>query len=678
MVRRWLCLLLLLGAAAAEESPAFTVAGQTVPPTPDVEITLWDATAIHRVLGEGTSGIDGAFSIPVSRTAAARREHTFGSVIVVARREGMAEQRQLYPAGWTKCRIPVRKAFPIRGVVRDLQGRPLAGEVIVARLVSDGAVEEVTTAGEKGDFKLERFGPSPVRLRIGVPGYEPTTELSVHEGELLEFDLVEVKERAEALAAPFRGRVVDADDRPVAGCRVQVDPPGYAAWTGPDGRYLVSDVPRGTVRLTARHPGFLPATLVVEAGPAADHLTFRLLKGGVVRGEARTEDLKPVLGVRVSVLDGEREIAFGFSGPKGIFRIAGVPEKELRIRAESIGLRSITKPCNGPREGAQTVGTVLRITNRLPLLGTLLSDTGEPLAGVELRCEAGRTSSDEEGRFHFGTVALNGYSIRAEPESHGPVAVGLWPGEDRVIVVESRLGGSILQVMTEPNASGRVTIRRRTVPQVTRTQPLGRRFEHLPDGMYDILVQVEGFLPARGEIRASGGLHFTILDLKRSGSLRISASPGAKVIVQTLSGRPSPVAVLELAEGHSRLRGVGPGRYRFISRGPGELIVVREIEMLADSPPQEVNLHGGKAATLKLTVRDAAGDPVQGAEIALVTKGGFEWRVPGRKTDADGTLTLRRIFGGYLELRAREGGREGAAGIRVEPGKTLNATVTIR
>ena len=73
--------------------------------------------------------------------------------------------------------------------------------------------------------------------------------------------------------------------------------------------------------------------------------------------------------------------------------------------------------------------------------------------------------------------------------------------------------------------------------------------------------------------------------------------------------------------------------------------------MLADSPPQEVNLHGGKAATLKLTVRDAAGDPVQGAEIALVTKGGFEWRVPGRKTDADGTLTLRRIFGGYLDIK---------------------------
>ncbi|MHC4338976.1 MAG: carboxypeptidase-like regulatory domain-containing protein [Planctomycetota bacterium] len=680
MARRWWAFLLLVGAVAAQETPAFVVAGQTEPPTPGVEITLWDATAAHRVLGKGASARDGAFSIRVSRGAAARREHTFGSVIVVARRKGIAEQREIYPAGWTKCRIPVRRASTIRGIVRDLQDRPLAGEVIVARRVADGEVTvvEATTAGEKGDFLLERFGPCPVRLRISVPGYEPTTELTVEEGELLEFDLVAVEKRAEAVAAPFRGRVVDPMDHPIRDCRVEADPPGHAAWTDADGRYLLSDIPRGMVRLTARHPGYLPATVVVEAGPAADHLTFRLGRGGAVRGHVQTTDLEPVLGARVSVLDGEREIAIGFSNPKGVFRIAGVPERELRIRAESIGLRSVTKRFMGPGEGATTGEPKLRICDRLPLLGRLHSDSGDPLSGVELRCEAGKTTTDEEGRFHFGTVALNGYSIGAEPEGHSPVAVGLWPGEEKLLIAESRLGGCSLEVMTTPNTEGRVTIRRRTVPQVRRTQRLGRPFEHLPAGMYDILVQVEGYMAARGEFDLRGGMNSTIIDLKRSGSLRITASPGANVIVQTLAGRPAPVAVMELAEGSAELRGFGPGRYRFISRAPDELIVFKEIELAPQSPPAEVDLRGREAATLAITVQDAAGDPVQGAEITLVAEGGFEWRVPGRKTNAKGELTLRRLFGGYLELHAREGGREGATGIQIEPGKTLTATVIIR
>jgi hypothetical protein len=136
------------------------------------------------------------------------------------------------------------------------------------------------------------------------------------------------------------------------------------------------------------------------------------------------------------------------------------------------------------------------------------------------------------------------------------------------------------------------------------------------------------------------------------------------------------VVALKLAEGAQTLSDFGPGLYRFVSRAEGELVVVREVELGPTTPPRELDLRGGKEATLAVEVCDPTGAPLEGAEITLATEGGFS-RKAGR-TDPKGRLGIDRLFEGRMYVRAALGDRLGEAAVDVEPGASLSAVVTVR
>ena len=150
---------------------------------------------------------------------------------------------------------------------------------------------------------------------------------------------------------------------------------------------------------------------------------------------------------------------------------------------------------------------------------------------------------------------------------------------------------------------------------------------------------------------------------------------GAKVIVQTLSGKPAPIVTMALADGTKTLRGFGPGKYRFIARAKGELIVIRAVELGPNAPPRDLDLRGGPASELVVTVTDGA-DPVVGARVTI-EQDGFVSPRPAR-TDENGKATLTRLFLGPVTVRAKKGDAEGVASVDVKPGARLAAAVTLR
>jgi hypothetical protein len=487
------------------------------------------------------------------------------------------------------------------------------------------------------------------------------------------------------------GRVVDEKGKPASGCRVTLRGGGFEAgtWTDDGGRYSFDVVPRHMVDLVARARGRLPAAVRTNPGMAGDELTLQLLKGARVAGRVQRNGT-PAMGVRVAVWTADGEYAFAYADGLGRYLIEGVPADAVRLFASEPGRRSPSVALEHPAEGATLGPFPLQLKDHLPLRGRLVSDAGTPLAGVELEAiratpdtlPSFKAGTDDEGRFDFGAVPVDAYAVTAEPQDHVYfVRQGLHPGDPLVLVATSHFGENTMVVdvaLPERLGAVRVTIRRREEPRVERTTRGTPVFELLPAGTYDVTVRAEGYLPERAEVEVvDGKLAKVRVEPKLGGALTLTATPGAVVAIQRVRGKAPPVAALDLASGTRELRGFGPGTYRLIARAPGELIVVKEVELGPDKPPVALDLRGGKAATLTVTVQNAVGEPVPDAELTLVSDSGFRWS-PRVRTDAEGKATLDRLFAGRVEVFAKRGNREGATALEVEPGGSLAIAVVVR
>ena len=165
--------------------------------------------------------------------------------------------------------------------------------------------------------------------------------------------------------------------------------------------------------------------------------------------------------------------------------------------------------------------------------------------------------------------------------------------------------------------------------------------------------------------------------MERAGTLVLKASRGARLVVQTLAGQPSPVVSRRLESERVEVGGFGPGRYRLIARAPEEIIVIREISVGAKDGPREVDLVGGAASTLEVLVKGADGSPLEGVSIDLLTEGGFTYRT-SKRTDAEGKATITRLILGPLQVVARLGEERVDKGIRIEAGARQSITIEFR
>jgi len=273
--------------------------------------------------------------------------------------------------------------------------------------------------------------------------------------------------------------------------------------------------------------------------------------------------------------------------------------------------------------------------------------------------------------------------VEAHPARHEAVRARARPGLPLRLEAVSRFGelALVVEVAAGPPYF-EVALRRREEPRVRRRGTGDRatphvRFAGLPPGAYDLEVSATGFLPAARAVTLAGAETKVDVALERGGTLTLKATPGASVAVFAIEGREPPLVALKLATGAQTLRDFGPGRYRFLSRAPGELVVVKEIELSPSTPPAELDLRGGAASTLVVEVKDAAGDPVAGAQLTLVAEGGFERNV-ARRTDAAGRVEVDHLFQGRMEIRASAGDRLGAAALDVEPAQALHCSVVVR
>jgi len=727
MNRIMVVFLLLISAGLGQdggEANAFLVAGKvTGAGDQSLDVALWDALAPGRFLAKGKTDGTGGFSLGIPQSTAERREHPFGAVVVVVKGAGFAERRVRAAAGSMTVAVALRVARKFSGLVESASGKPLPAAVVYGR--KDGVIEKTTT-DENGRFVLVQFDQAPAievvgegcRVRVRDPARTTMPAVRMVAGVLT--DVVgkplagaRIRDGARTVAVtddaggykvavaaagagvvaaryrvflkgyeaawlgdpvhavePLAVRVVVGDkNKPVKNARVSIGA-DFVQWTDEFGTVRFDTLPRGMVVLRAEAPGLLPAEVRVEAGIAADRMTLRLIEGAEFEGKV-LKDGKPVLGARVTAGS-----ATAFSGSDGIFLLRGVPDGAVAY-AIAPGARSkLTRPRDG---------MTLVLWSKMELSGRLMSDTGAPLGGVEIECstpdrdEPLIATSAANGTFSFGKLPIRHYMLLAAPENHVALATSMIPGDPAVLTAKSRLGHRELHIraVVESGAETTIEIRRLDAPMLRRLHKgSSASFQGLPGGRYEVRIRAELHLDDTFVVDLDKSRYNSIRrTLKRGGTLDLVTNPGAKVIVQTLSGKPAPIIVMELSTGKKSVRGFGPGKYRFIARAKGELIVVRNLELGPNAPPKTLDLRGGKAATLTVKVDDGA-DPVVGAVITIESNGFVSPR-PAR-TDENGVATIKRLFDGRITVRVKKGESEISREVDVEPGTGMSLELTVR
>ncbi|MHC4135205.1 MAG: sigma-70 family RNA polymerase sigma factor [Planctomycetota bacterium] len=219
----------------------------------------------------------------------------------------------------------------LRGRVQDEGGNPLAR----VRVTVPWARPPATTyTDEEGMFRLAAVG----RLLSFVRrGYESTSVPVDGPAELAPV----VLRRGHRLA----GRVVDADDQPVASAWVRfwrkdrsADRTSWATATDADGRFVLEDLPavEGGINAWARgllHPG--ARTLTV---PVHEEITLRMTAAHGIAGVVHDRDGHPIAGARVKAIRTDRRGGPGgqaeaWCDRKGRFEIRGLAAGVFRLKA---------------------------------------------------------------------------------------------------------------------------------------------------------------------------------------------------------------------------------------------------------------------------------------------------------------------------------------------------------
>ena len=297
---------------------------------------------------------------------------TFAPVVpgfyeVVAWADGMAHATQrMRIAGDAKVRVMLASGAPVSGRVVDEGGAPIAN----ARVVSVGSGDfrgqvdprrDAVLTNKDGNFKFNALPSGSVRFLAQHDEHASGMSSLVTLDGKTEKSGVMVTLPA---GAEVRGRVVDTNDAPVAGARVEiaamrgrgrrggggppqgVPQPPRQAYTDTTGEFAIKGLPRGELLATASHEiGAATGVPVDTSGGSASNVVLRLDLTATIAGVVVDDSNLPVEGAQVSAtqrMDGgnfdpsqfrNRRDTSALTDAEGHFKITGLSQGQFSVRA---------------------------------------------------------------------------------------------------------------------------------------------------------------------------------------------------------------------------------------------------------------------------------------------------------------------------------------------------------
>lgn len=573
----------------AGEALAGRVVDAAGKPVPNARVTVLGLLTPGEVAREVKTAADGAF---VVENAAPRRNR----IVVVAPGlavGGLEDAR----AGALARPIPLGPAHTLTGTALRSDGRAPSPRALVrvARPLPGPWVE----ADDKGAFRL-----------AAVPAGAVTLEVEAHDGGRGEARVTAPSTAPVRLVASpptvIEGRVVDASSG-AAVPRVRLElKEGSAvavARSGPDGRYRFPGLAAGRYDVSAdepRHVRFVRTDVAVAAGETR-RVDVALTRGATLAGRVVDEAGAPVSGATGRLAAGGdrgmmavlRQVQDAGPGPTfrtaadGSFRLTRVgPGTGQRLVVNHPEYEDRTVPGIDLAAGGQRTGLAVVLRRGLRLAGTVVTEAGDPLGGVEVRAQraeggmagalaanirvrimggegAGsgqpRAVSGPDGRFELRGLSAGEYSLQATREGYATrrlEAVRVAEGADEPVEIVLSTGASIAGVVRRPTGDpvANVVVTARGRGDTGEMAFLGRmseptgadgvfRFDGLvPGEAYDLQVLGRSGLQARRTdvrapadavdltLSATGQVAGTVTDAATSEPLRdfeVSCEPPA-------------------------------------------------------------------------------------------------------------------------------------------------------
>ncbi len=398
------------------------------------------------------------------------------------------------------------------------------------------------------------------------------------------------------------GRVVTADNRPVAGAKVVLYRvtqdlfmstkyrTGQRAKTGKDGTYRLEKVPSGVPLLVectaAGHAASETSHPPIKPGAEDRVIDITMTSGFRITGTVTDRNGLPISGALIRARSrstvsggGEKEAASSRSDQDGRFHLDHLSSSSHEIIAEAVGYLPVTQSILfgflGSQETESRLDFVLSEASD-SIRGIVRSEKGKPVPGTTIRVSL--TGGGPANRFTMecrtaknGTFLLNGLSSGLyilTAESGGlflkePLQVQ--PSPDRVEIVLHRKGGVKGRLVADSDPPARFSIAvDRFVPRWPRTRLIEKKefsvtrgpgfsLANLLPGTYVFVVKADGFAWSRSpDILVTSGQ--TTQDVE----ILLSKGGGLRGQLFTVNGRPIGGASLRLLH-ESYFHGFGFG-----------------------------------------------------------------------------------------------------------------------
>lgn len=433
----------------------------------------------------------------------------------------------------------------------------------------------------------------------------------------------------------------------------------YASSSGPDGTYIFKGIEAGKYRLSALRNGYVRAeygssgptrpgtTIVLEKGQNLKSLSLKMIPHAVIAGRVLDGDGEPLAGiyvrtVRPSFLQGKRTLlplGFAQTNDLGEYRLFGIPAGRYLVSASQFpgGRRENSIDASG-REGEESNVTTYHPSAIEPEQGSWISvSAGGRLQGVDITMAKVRTYTIK-GRVSGVPGADASVSARLWPQS-GEVFSGM---EERPVHVDAK--GAFQLTGVRPGA---YYIEAESYQ--VETQMSGRAGVEVRDGdVANLSVTLQAAFGIKGTVRLE------------SGDGKIA---GANVILEPkeIAFRGGAGGVVK-EDGSTQIRFVRPAKYRIrMARLPeGHYLksarfgtadaLAEDFEMTSAGELEiVVSPHGAK---IEGTVKNAKGEPAQGATIVVLGEKGFRPTQPFLTSDQSGRFAVSGLPPGTYHVLA--------------------------
>jgi hypothetical protein len=514
--------------------------------------------------------------------------------------------------------LQLRPGFDIRGVVLNDVGAPVPNaRVSVEAALGDSRRAQFTETAADGTYSFSNLAAGAAEMVARHDFWQPAKAATVVIGVRHQADFRFVRPSM----SPLRGRVLcAATQEPIEGATVEleplskrlglVDPVGTV--TAKDGTFLLSGLPRGSVRMLVRHADYGASLEIVSIRSVAKDVTVELLGRTTIVGKVEGVFAG---GEILEVQDSGREIAHAVVQPNGSFaftrklspgfadfRVLGGSFLFPSLQGESVRIRL------DESEGGMPAEVYLDAIKTSVVTGRFVDTAGNPVAGarVEWMFDSFR---------QLGEAAWN---------------LDLSKASDGLL----KLGGVRGQLLAISGKDGRFEIR-------------GRR-----NGLLQAKVRRAGCgnRVVRAKIPLSGGaedLGEIVLEpgCSISGRVLRGGQPFVGALVILSSGQSGSVATTnELGE--YSISDLMPGDYDVqtrISGRPTGSLTPTSVTVTADKPVTGFDLPLKAGRIVTGVVSDENGQPLRGAlvsvrgrtgEVVTTKSGGmFEVELPPRDVE---------------------------------------------